>query len=344
LVLKRKKVIFRADGNTTIGLGHISRCMAIAGIIKDSFKLTFAIQQPGDQLLISLQDLCHHIWTLPITTDYAQEAAHFCQHLSESDIVVLDGYYFNSEYQLACKQKGAAVICIDDLHDVFFHADAVINHAGNATPALYLGQPYTKYFLGTDYAIVRKPFLQAAAQSRVIKGIDTVFISMGGADISNISLTILEKCCNIADLRNIVLLVGNANPHKETLQAFISNNTSKNINLQYNLSDEQVCWYMQQAQVAICPPSVSSYEACCVGMGLLVFQTASNQKEIYSFLTEQQLATGIQAVENLEQNLRKLLLNPEIAANQVSLQKKYFDGKSLLRIADIFHLLDNDYV
>jgi spore coat polysaccharide biosynthesis predicted glycosyltransferase SpsG len=101
---------------------------------------------------------------------------------------------------------------------------------------------------------------------------------------------------------------------------------------------------MQQAQVAICPPSVSSYEACCVGMGLLVFQTASNQKEIYSFLTEQQLATGIESLDDLEQNLWKFFLNPEIAANQVTLQKKYFNGKSLRRIADIFYSFNNDHV
>ena len=45
-----KKILFRADGNNEIGLGHVYRCLAIAERLNGKFECYFAIRQPSIEL------------------------------------------------------------------------------------------------------------------------------------------------------------------------------------------------------------------------------------------------------------------------------------------------------
>ena len=44
-------------------------------------------------------------------------SADFLSHLQGDEIVVLDNYFFTTDYQRAIKQKGCRLVCIDDMHD-----------------------------------------------------------------------------------------------------------------------------------------------------------------------------------------------------------------------------------
>ncbi|QHT68825.1 UDP-2,4-diacetamido-2,4,6-trideoxy-beta-L-altropyranose hydrolase [Rhodocytophaga rosea] len=340
--MEKIRIVFRADGGTQIGLGHISRCLAIAGRLKQNFNISFAIQEPGPQLVTLLKDVCAHIIPLPPGDDYQKDAKQFAEHLHANDIVVLDGYSFDSTYQLFCKKHSSKVIYIDDLHTMHMYADGVINHCGDISPELYDGQNYTRYFLGTAYAILREPFLQATAMKRTINEIDTLFINMGGADIHNYSLQIIRHCATISSIRQIYLLTGSANPHLASLKNYIESADNQKITLLYNLQAGEVCDYMLKSQVAICASSVIAYEACCAGVGLILYKTASNQNDIYRFLTQKKLGIGVESLELLPENIEEFVAYPQLIAAQINLQKKYFDGNSLVRIEEIFYSLVND--
>ena len=46
----KKTIVFRADGNSQIGLGHIMRCLALCEILSQDFFLKFAIQNPSNEV------------------------------------------------------------------------------------------------------------------------------------------------------------------------------------------------------------------------------------------------------------------------------------------------------
>ena len=68
--------------------------------------------------------------------------------------MVLDNYFFTTDYQRAIKHKGCRLVCVDDMHDKHYVADVVINH-GQTNPALFDVEFYTRLCLGFDWALLR---------------------------------------------------------------------------------------------------------------------------------------------------------------------------------------------
>lgn len=81
--------------------------------------------------------------------------------------MVLDNYFFTTDYQRAIKEKGCCLVCVDDMHDKHYVADVVINH-GLTDESLFDVEPYTKLCLGFDWALLRHPFIEAVKNSVVI--------------------------------------------------------------------------------------------------------------------------------------------------------------------------------
>jgi spore coat polysaccharide biosynthesis predicted glycosyltransferase SpsG len=65
------RVVFRADGNMTVGLGHVVRCQALAQALQPRFAATFVLRNPVpalSQQLQCLQFLSMYHWDYPRLT------------------------------------------------------------------------------------------------------------------------------------------------------------------------------------------------------------------------------------------------------------------------------------
>jgi spore coat polysaccharide biosynthesis predicted glycosyltransferase SpsG len=84
---------------------------------------------------------------------------------------------FTTDYQKAIKEKGYKLV-------KHYVADVVINH-GLDNPALFSVEPYTRLCLGLEWALLRKPFIEASIKNKNKKHRDTienVVVSFGGVD------------------------------------------------------------------------------------------------------------------------------------------------------------------
>ena len=289
--MQKQRVVFRADGDSQIGLGHVIRSLALAQMLQPEFEVIFAIQQPSAEVKKEIEQVCNVI-ELPAEANLSAEAAQLGVNLLlPADIVVLDGYNFDSSYQKIIKSLGCRLVCIDDLHAQHFFADLIINHGGTVNKSNYSAQPYTRFLLGLQYALLRPLFIKQIRQNRTINTVHTAFICMGGADTQNISLKVLEAICNIHEIKKIHVVIGSANRHAADLITF-TEKTSKDITLHRNLDAEKMIKVMEDAQFAVCPASSVAIEILCVGLNLLTGYTAGNQKAFSNFLHLKQVGVS----------------------------------------------------
>jgi UDP-2,4-diacetamido-2,4,6-trideoxy-beta-L-altropyranose hydrolase len=85
----KQKVIFRVDANPEIGLGHLTRCLALAEMIIEDFECVFAIFLPKLEVVEQIRSIKSSVMLL---SDEFIDV--FTSHLTGNEIVILDGYNF----------------------------------------------------------------------------------------------------------------------------------------------------------------------------------------------------------------------------------------------------------
>ena len=160
----QKKILFRADGNNTTGLGHLYRLFALVEIYKPYFEVIFLTKESSTKESIPAQ---YTVEFIPDAITILQEPQWISEHyVSSEHLIVADGYQFNETYQKQIKQLGFKLVYIDDLIESHIYADIVVNHAANVDSKLYKKEPYTTIALGTEYAILRPAFIKAAQKQK----------------------------------------------------------------------------------------------------------------------------------------------------------------------------------
>ncbi|MDW8301671.1 MAG: UDP-2,4-diacetamido-2,4,6-trideoxy-beta-L-altropyranose hydrolase [Bacteroidia bacterium] len=316
------KIYFRADGNSQIGLGHITRSLALADMLKEHFEICVLIQEPLTEVFAQIQEVTKNIIVLPQTTDYLAEACYIAEkYLTGKEIVVLDGYNFQTEYQKIIKNTGVKLVCIDDLHAWHFVADVVINHAGGVKETDYSCEPYTKLCLGLEYALLRKPFLEAAQQERTIEKIENAFICFGGSDPHNFTEKALQACLEAKIFKEIHVVVGSAYPYFEQIKNLT--NHEKNIFLYQNLNAQDLCNVMKKCHLGIVPASSVAIELWFIRMKVvMVIMTALNQKEIYQGLIQKANFVGFINSFPSPNDIIQIILSHNSDSASEHLQKK----------------------
>ena len=324
------QILFRADGNSTIGLGHVVRSLALAEMLQPAYSCSFAIQEPSEVIIQQIKNSGCSVIKLPATTNYEVEASYLAHTYNQKfTAIILDGYSFTTAYQQAL-QPFFKIICLDDLHTIHFVANAVINPAGGIQPEDYSKEPYTKIYAGPEYALLRSPFLEAATTIRRLPEETRIFINMGGADPENYTAQVIQKLAQLPAEIKIEVVVGSAYRHLAILEQLANNLSGLTIHQQ--LSADQICQLMQACSLAILPPSTVAYEWCSVGGPLYLIQTAENQENLKKFLLQEQLALPYAELNTL---LPDLKLSATYFTEQLNKQRRFFDGQSPARLRQV---------
>lgn len=321
----KSKVYIRADGNNEIGLGHVIRCLALADMLNSDFDCIFITRFLTSYIETEARKVCRDIIKLSESDEHFEQ---FLSILNGTEIVVLDNYFYSSAYQMSIKEKGCSLVCIDDIHDKCFVSDVVINHAGGLKRELYANIAYCALYTGTEYALLRKAFLYREKGNG-----DSILISMGGADKDNAILEIL-KLLEKKDIRQkCFVVIGDAYIYIDELKEF-SEQSGLNIQIQKNLSAEQMSALMLKCQTIICPPSSISYEYLSLRGGEMYLKViADNQEDLYKFFTGAKIAFDISEL---------FVGDVDTIDEYINIQEQYFDGKSGIRIRQIFKRLEQE--
>jgi UDP-2,4-diacetamido-2,4,6-trideoxy-beta-L-altropyranose hydrolase len=284
----KPRIIFRADGNSHIGLGHLVRSMALANMLQPHFRCFFATQQPDPEIVVLLQSQKLEIISLPKSEQYEAEAYFLRDNILQAgDLVVLDGYSFATSYQRILKQKFIKLVCIDDIFSYHFVADVIINHAPGITANSYSAEPYTSFCLGPEYALLREPFLRTSVSAPEISGTPTsLFVCFGGADAFNLTLAITQTLSQIPAIKEIHVVIGSSYKFASTLWDFKKTVNKPIINIHQNLTAESLRQVLDQCQVAICPASSVLMEVLSCRLKTLTGFYVENQRNFAHYCQE----------------------------------------------------------
>ncbi len=283
--------------------------------------------------------VCSKTIEIPVFDNIADEAIFIARHvLSKNDIIVIDCYNFDTNYEQILKENSFKLVCIDDLFNRHFVADIIINHGGGITNKKYSVEHYTRLYLGTKYSILRQSFFYNSAQSFKQLDMKSAFINLGGTDIYNYTLKALKQCLKIKDITQIDIVIGSCYKFTNELNSCITKYPNVKINVHKNISEEKMCELMQHFSVGICSASTVSYEYATVGGVLFLYKTADNQKNNYSYFLKNNLAFRIS-------NLSKICANFRIINNYTKYlehRSLFFSGNSQQNIVSIFENLEKE--
>lgn len=329
--MAKRKAYFKADASSEIGYGHFIRTLALADMLKEDFDCTFFTSEPNEFQRSEIAKVCM-LYSLSFKT--AQDE--FLSILQGDEIVVLDNYYYTSEYQSKIKQKGCKLVCIDDVHDKHFYADIVINHTPEIMAEHYSCEPYTRLLLGPSYLLLRKPFFDSISQKSDSPSEQT-FICFGGSDEYNLTKCACKVIRNI-DNRPIIAVVGGGYLYRDDLENFSIDN---NIDIYSNVDAETIANLMKLSSLAIVPASCTFLEACCSRIPIITGFDADNQL----FIAEscERLGLGYNCGdlrENFDQKLISALkvMSPDKEATYKCNQQKYINDSSNVLIQKFMEL------
>jgi UDP-2,4-diacetamido-2,4,6-trideoxy-beta-L-altropyranose hydrolase len=340
-----KRILFRADGNAQIGLGHIMRCLALANMLNGQFSMRFAIVEPTPDVHALLENAGLAVISLPAPPNDLS----FFNTIAPDEIVVLDGYSFGESFQNHVRSRARKLVLIDDLVAGHYVADALINHAGGVTPNDYDAEPDTQFCLGPHYALLRPEFLNPEGFGPPpVDG--PIFVSLGGADPQNTSLTVLEAIQQVDPSLPTRIVLGPFHPDPAAVEAFQSQ--LSNLTILQNLTASQMVAELAQCSLAIASCSTIAYEVCAVNRPLIAVVTADNQDRLAQFLAEEKLAlsvnfptllTRLTPVIALDKMLKLAIqsfqFSPETVMDTLMNQRQFFDGRSPERFRNLFNRL-----
>ena len=260
----KRKICFRADASATIGYGHFIRTLALADMLKDDFDCIFFTSEPSDYQIGEMDKVCPFVSLIENT-----KLEDFLSMLDGSEIVVLDNYFFTTDYQREIKAKGCKLVCIDDMHDKHYVADAVINH-GPVKPEQFDCEPYTRLYLGGQYRLLRKPFL---APPPMKPRNNVAIVSLGGADPFRLSDKVVSFLLQDDTSYQILVILGDS--------VYLSEENRKKVQVRSRLSAEEMADLFETSAFGILPASTVSIEASSRGLPMMIGYFVDNQAEGY---------------------------------------------------------------
>lgn len=331
----------RADANSTIGSGHIMRCLSIANALRKLGENTVFItaDTEAESLIISngFEMIClNSSWEH--LNDELERLKYIIDRKGIQKLLV-DSYFITADY-LAKLRELVKVIYIDDLSKCIYTADILINYSICAYRFGY-EERYsnaTKLLIGCRYIPLREEFFHIRREQK--ENITDILITTGGSDSYNIAGTLIQEIRSKPEFEFIKLhvVVGAFNINRDMLVKM--KDAYQNVNLYRNVT--RMSELMQNCDIALSAGGTTLYELCACGTPTICFTFADNQIEGAKELDRQGLLYYTGDVRNNKEFCIKEMISKIKLLQKDSMLRKFLsdemmtvvDGKGAGRIAE----------
>jgi len=275
-----QNILFRANSSSAIGTGHIMRDFVLADQYRDA-NIIFATQELPGNINHKIEERNYAIEIL--NSNDLEELISIIEKCS-IDMIIIDHYGIDYNFEKALKEiTNVTIFVLDDTYEKHY-CDILLNHNVYGDSIKYKGlvPENSEIRCGLKYTLLRNEFISEKQKGRQSKNDHNqlnAFISMGGADHSNITIKILEILQEIPSIYAHVATT-TANKHLKELEKYAS---SRN-NITLHINSNSIAQLMNNANFAIVTPSVTINEILYLGIPFIAIQTAENQNYMSDFI------------------------------------------------------------
>lgn len=241
-------VTFWTEGGTSIGMGHVMRCINIAHALEpEEMPMHFLVNNERPVIERLNEEAFFHI-VYPMTGRHANRLT--------NGVVVIDTKRDVSAQVRALREEGRKVVLIDNRSTL--DADAIVM----PTP-VYRGQDCGKLLYGTSYLIIGENFRQARSvrplqHSAPLK----VLVTMGGSDPFNLTEKVLKALWNVEGIE-VTTVIGPAFNMTGTIEEFIKRSSERFI---FVFNAKNMAPLMRDAHIAFTAVGTTVYELAYMGV------------------------------------------------------------------------------
>lgn len=317
-------LVIRADAGTAIGSGHVMRCLALAQSWRDGGGRCIFVTTPGARgLLPRIEAEVERVCLLEAEPASGDDLRQTLAVVAESGArwLLLDGYHFRPEYQMAIKKNGCALVVLDDNREQgHYYADYILNQNVHAREDLYppeTREAGTRLLLGPDYTLLRREFRRlASAAQRDRHEVRRIMVCMGGGDPDNVTARVLLALAEVAGAEvECRVIVGASNPHYEAI-ATQAGRLRGECTIIRNADDTQMAQTMLWADIAISAAGSTVWEMSALGLPALLLVIAENQRMLAREMAHR--GCCLAALENLgHESLREAVSSALLASAEL---------------------------
>lgn len=329
-------IVFRADGNSEIGSGHIMRCLSLADAFREEgVRSIFIIA--GNQLQSLIQERGFNCVVLNSTHDKLEDELYVLIPLIKKiapQMIILDSYFVTPKYMTEIK-KEALLVYIDDLNMFDYPADILVNYNIYTDKMQY--QQNKLYLLGTQYAPLRKEFYNTKKQHA--STVKNVLFSTGGADQEHVALRCISYLKKHPELQMLTyhFVIGVVNQDVTEIE-------KETYNLPYIRLHQQVKdmkSLMMLCDIAVSAGGTTLYELCACGVPTVTYILADNQIMAAKEFEEKgimfcagDVRKNLKCEREIFKGIKKLYINKEIYIMRSQKMRGIVDGLGSERIKD----------
>ena len=335
----KDKVIFRADGGANIGLGHIMRCLNLAdGLKEKGMQCIFITKDIDPEAGKRIVDSGHLIERLPAEIDLEEDLNLTIKLIKkhQPDLVVTDSYDINEIYLRRIKDLNIPLMSIDDLANMHFFSDIVLNQNIEVKVSDYSRERYTKLLLGPKYVLLRKEFRNKHFLKKEIKKfVENILVTLGGTDPDNQTLKVVKALKGMKDNIKITVVMGPGYQYEEVLRK----ETEADNRFIFTRDPQDIFGLMKKADIAISGGGSTCYELAYLGVPNIILVLADNQKKIAEGLDNYGTSINLGWFKEVTEDKIKeavvdLIGNKEKREEMSKKGRKIVDGKGVERVVE----------
>jgi UDP-2,4-diacetamido-2,4,6-trideoxy-beta-L-altropyranose hydrolase len=284
-------LVFRCDADTSIGIGHVMRCLALAQAWQAAGGRTvFAVAElpaglenrlrTGGSELVRLQNGRGTHSDAAATIHAARQA--------RAGWAVVDGDAFGVDFLRAVQDSSVRVLLIDDFASrESFPADLIVNPNLGASEDSYR-QKCSKagLLLGPSYVMLRREFTSWHGERVFAECGSRVLVSLGGSDPENLAPRIVETLRNVDSLQ-LTVVAGAAYPRWHELQESCAGD------VQVTCNPSNMPELMREADLAIAVAGGTLWELLYMGCAVLSYARNPVQARVVDRVAEQRAARNL---------------------------------------------------
>lgn len=336
----KNKIAIRCITEPSTGYGNLSRCITLAeGLKRKGCQITFLVNN-YNQTLKQLKSKHISYKLVPNFSNNKKEAIFLNNFLSvfEFKTIILDMRQHGEALSKYLMKLQVNVILLDDAWCENAYADVIINGTNVQKYHKYKKiNSSSKIFVGTKYWIINENFFKNTKKLSDIKNKKkyTIILSMGGSDISNLTLLVLKSIIKLQNL-SIKVIIGPFFTNTNKLKKFSKN--YKNISL--IKSPNQIWKIFAKGDIVISTAGSNLFELCVQRIPTLSIIAIEHQLPYAKIFNSKGFSINLGSKKELseikiQKTLSLLLKNSSKRKKMLRAANQIIDGKGLERCITI---------